>query len=133
MTRVAEPPWWYPRVILKHITNQDGTDTEQTQKQSWFQCRSRIQATLPRPGAALPGWMAVALGGAQCGPGPPGVSEPLRGLRALTGLTISPSSIPFSKNQMCLANHRCDLMAQKLVVIIILKTYNNVLSKVSKT
>lgn len=33
---------------------------------------------------------------------------------------------------MSLANHWCDLMAQKLVLTIILKTYNNVLSKVSK-
>ena len=46
MNEMAEP-WWYPRVLLTLTSNQDGRDIDQKHNQSWLQCSSRIQETLP--------------------------------------------------------------------------------------
>lgn len=60
MNQTAEPPWRYPRVMLKHMTNQDGVDTGQKQHSAGFRQESDSRDS-PRPGPTLHRWAALVL------------------------------------------------------------------------
>lgn len=128
--KTGEPPWYYSRV------------TDPNQNPYWVGCRCRIPGPSMRPGNTpllLDGGRSQ---GVLRGGGGPGVSRPPSsrgtGLKLVMGFKRSDrveyqsQEGHFSKNQMSLANRQCELVAEKLPLIIIPETFNSVFSKVSK-